>query len=424
MDYFIKLYLKLTEFSESIYSSNIYLDNNATTKPCIDAIISYNKHLYLGNASALYATKCIDIINVTKILLLKCLHLPTDKYTVIFNSCASESINTFFNTMYQYNNNIPIISSSYEHITTLLAINKFNNVTFINPDIYGIVSVDSVNKSILQQATQNLQQAANSVIVNIMQTNNELGSTNNINKKNLLHHNNIIYHVDIVQAFSKYPIVSADAYSISFHKIYGIPGCGALVISNKLLGIFAKYAQIKGHQNDHLRGGTENIAMIASINATLTSTFNNRVYKNNELLRKKNIIIDTLYKNNNVISYAKFYATYDTNFDVSKFDKHEIIIVIIETNSINTILLSVLNINNKILQLELLKRGVIVSIGSACSKGSKSHVLESIKAPKIIINGALRISIGDNNTDHDCYNFCYILNECLNAACGSVCGAS
>lgn len=416
-DALVKLHIKLIESKKSIYDSNVYLDNNATTKPCNAAIIAYNENIFLGNASSLYATKCVDILKTTRENLLYCIGLPSDSFTVIFTGCASESINGFLNTMYQNNSDSLVITTSYEHITALLCSKKFKNIIYIDPDVNGIVSLEKVQNAIQNKAVSSTNLP---IIVNIMQTNNETGSTNFINKRDLPNPDSLIYHADIVQAFCKYPIIEADAYSISFHKIYGIQGCGALVINNKLCPIFKKYAQIKGHQNDHMRGGTENIALISSINATLIDTFNNRSEKNKELLDKKNLILDILRKENYSSPYSKYYDIDDKTASSIAITPYEL--VIFDTNSINTILVSVLISNNKnftnlALQKKLLENKIIISIGSACSKGKGSHVLKALKSPSIVMNGALRISLGDNNTDNDCYIFCSAFKKCIEYFC-------
>lgn len=407
-----KLFSTFMNFDKNnIYDKYIYLDNNATTKPCEEAIKLYNENLFLGNASSLYATKCYDIINNVKDNILLYMGLSNFEYTVIFTSCASESINTFFNTMYQYNKNIPIVTSSYEHVTTMLSINKkFNNIIYVEPNIRGIITIENLNDKIKQC---NEKYNSQEIIVNIMQTNNELGSTNFIKKEQLVSRSRIIYHSDIVQAFSKYPINKADIYSISFHKLYGMAGAGALVIRNNLLYIFLKYPQINGHQNNNLRGGTENIAMIASIGAALKSTFNDRINKNISLNYKKNIILINLSKNNNVIDYVKYYDS-----DIKEI-MYPYEIIVFHTNSINTIYMfiiysdSVVDVSSIKMQKKLLDNGIIVSTGSACNKGKRSHVLSSVRVPESLAKCTLRISLGDYNTVDDCVTFCNVLKKTI-----------
>ena len=45
--------------------------------------------------------------------------------------------------------------------------------------------------------------------------------------------------------------------------------------------------------------------------------------------------------------------------------------------------------------------GIYVSAGSACAKGHRSHVLSSMGLPPEVIDGAIRISFGRENTQDD-----------------------
>ena len=46
-------------------------------------------------------------------------------------------------------------------------------------------------------------------------------------------------------------------------------------------------------------------------------------------------------------------------------------------------------------------RGIYVSAGSACAKGHRSHVLSAMGAAPEVIDGAVRISFGRENTPED-----------------------
>jgi len=388
----IDIYLYLLELRRSIFKSSIYLDNNATTKPCKAAIKAYNENIFLGNASSLYANENRKIIEKTKAKIIECTGLSSNEYSIIFTSCASESINIFFNTLYEHNNNYNVVTTTYEHPTTMICLEKFKNIQYLSPDVNGLINAGHIiNKQPL--------------IVNIMQTNNEIGSTNFINLSQLPLGS--IYHVDIVQSLSKYPLPHAHAYSISLHKLQGFTSSGILIIHNSLLPIFHKHPQIAGHQNDKLRGGTENTALIASIYGALTETFHNRLNKNILLLDKKMYILNILSDKFMFSPYSKYYNLPDDIIgDIYPLE----LVLISPLTSINTIFLSIVpagyrTFDNFQFQKKLLKKGIIISLGSVCNKTKESHVLRAIKAPRIIRNGVIRISLGDGNTYNDCYMF-------------------
>jgi len=58
------------------------------------------------------------------------------------------------------------------------------------------------------------------------------------------------------------------------------------------------------------------------------------------------------------------------------------------------------DIDSRALLLELDKKGICVSSGSACSSGNTdiSHVITAIKVPPEYAKGALRVTMGDYNT--------------------------
>ena len=78
-----------------------------------------------------------------------------------------------------------------------------------------------------------------------------------------------------------------------------------------------------------------------------------------------------------------------------------------------TILLSVIGrrkdspICNSRIKDDLARRGVIISIGSACNTASPtaSHVLYAVGADDLVRRGALRISVGDTNTMDEAKRF-------------------
>lgn len=373
----------------NIYNSHIYLDNNATTQPSLECVFEFNKHIYHGNASALYGQNAKNILNRTRNKILECAQLDPSEYIVILTSGASESINVFINTLMKYNNAYNIITSSYEHTTTLDCVRQYKNVTYINPNPFGYLH------------PQSIPAFKTPCIVSLIMTHNEIGNTNYIHKQDLPL-KDCIYHVDAVQSFGKYPLVTADAYTFSFHKLYGFPGIGALVIHKSLYPAFKAYPQICGHQNYNLRGGTENIALIASVYGALNQTFKNRLYKNIQLYCKKNYILAKLNEYYPVIDYGLYVANKGHKVTPYKYE-----FTVINLNSINTLFLSTLNpyVCKYKLQKALLKQNIIVGTGSACNSNGDNHVLKALDVPQLVKQGTLRISVGDNNTYRECKKF-------------------
>ena len=79
----------------------------------------------------------------------------------------------------------------------------------------------------------------------------------------------------------------------------------------------------------------------------------------------------------------------------------------------NTTQLGIAGLDGEWLVMELDKRGIAVSSGSACHSGSgePSHVLTAMGQPPEIAKGALRVSFGAGNTEADADQIAQALKE-------------
>lgn len=86
-------------------------------------------------------------------------------------------------------------------------------------------------------------------------------------------------HVDATQVIGKadlrkmYDPFQADAINVGFHKCGGVPGIGALWVSDRALPHLANDPLIPGKQQGGLRGGTLPVALIASVGTLCRSIF-------------------------------------------------------------------------------------------------------------------------------------------------------
>jgi cysteine desulfurase len=410
----------------------IYLDNNGTTpmdKKTIKELAKWCEKAQNPSSSSKYAKCSKKILNKGKKKLLEHCSCNKENYTAIYTSGATESncfiIRSLVSGYKKKMKKIPtIIISSIEHESIIsccesLKEDKTAKIKYVKPNIYGIIEVNEVEKQI--------KDSKNVCLVSIMYANNELGTINNIRKiGKIVHKYNIPFHTDAVQIFGKkrinIPKDNIDALSLSFHKFNGMKGLGVLFINNKVIKRYDLHAQINGNQQEHLRGGTENIPAIASSLITLKNTFKNRVSKNNKMRNLRNLLIQELENKYTFINY-KDILNYNKNLE----SKEKIGLVILgkENNNMinnlpNTILLSVIKNDGKIcnvkLKEELDKKGVVVSIGSVCNTNNKnaSHVLSAINAPDIVKRGVLRISLGDTTTKKNIKDFVNIFEKSIN----------
>ena len=226
----------------SIYSKNIYLDNNGTTKPHKAVVRAVANASYLGNASSSYAWDGKMKIDELKERMLAWTGSGGPgsggaTYDVVITSGASESNNFIIRGCVDAGNAaVPhVILSSIEHRTSIdcvkqLALEGRATYTLVDPDLYGNVSAESIAAAIRPET----------VLISVMSANNEIGNlidTGSIAA--VARERGIPFHTDAVQTFGKMPArmgeLGISALSMSFHKMHGPPGLGALVIEKSLL---------------------------------------------------------------------------------------------------------------------------------------------------------------------------------------------
>lgn len=387
-------------------NKSVYLDNNANTKIPQYILTEMMKWYNIGNPSA-----DTDKGNQAKFIIKKLkaeinksinrgLLSNNDTYDIIITSGASESNSTIIKSAIKsYNRDKPhIITSSFEHKSILYILEDLYqsdeiDVTYIDPDITGHISVDNIEESI----------RPNTCLISIMGANNETGAINNIKEISMMcNRYGIHFHSDIVQLFGKYPIIpgSIDSFSISFHKLHGPIGVGVLGIKQRNCKICPL---VYGTQNNNMRGGTENIVGIVGSYYGLLHNKKNRNIKNEYITNLKNYLINQL---NNICPsiylddylYEKLKDSTFTNC---------IVILSPKTNCLpNTLLVSfkltgdLKYLCNKKLKSLLRQNGITVSVGSACntSNTKSSHVLDAIGVPDELKKGVIRISMGDETT--------------------------
>ncbi len=381
------------------------------------------KYCNKGNPSSGYlsAKSCRDMMNnFSKYLLNLC--SVDDSYRVIFTSGASEAncmiIRGIIDTYSDIIGRPHIITSNIEHKSVLLMIQSLEerdliDVTYINAELSGHITPQKVADSI----------RGNTALICIMAANNETGAVNNISRiAEIAHTNGIIFHSDTVQIFGKAPINlstnTADSICVSFHKFGGPPGVGALIVREQLLAGYKIQPLIFGTQGGGLRGGTENIPAIGAAYVASINNFTNRAAKNKFTLGLKKVIIGAIKKifpSRDYIDYVQprnFEIVFLSGLEIGgATPTHGIVRPVTPNYLCNTILLSVVKTGAPICNIKikdaLEAKGIIISVGSACNTSSPkaSHVLYSMGCDEYIRRGALRISLGDNNTLDDCKAF-------------------
>ena len=357
----------------------IYLDNSATTKPCIQAVEAMTKAMTenWGNPSALYNFGIDTARELRSARHQVAAALGAEPDRVFFTSGGTEADNwAVFGTVKRMGKRGKhIITTAMEHHAILNCTKDLEaqgyEVTYLKPDSIGRITVEDL-KNALRKDT---------ILVSIMMVNNEVGSVMPISQMAKLTHKlcpDAIFHTDAVQGFLKVPFhaktLGADLISVSSHKIHGPKGAGALYISPRLKSF--PPLLLGGGQEGGLRSGTEGTPAIfgfAAACGAAAATFR-------EDVQKEKALIEALVEKLGTLEGVSVNGAHEA--------PHILSIAIPGVPTQNTI---------NILQ----DHGICVSAGSACAKGHRSHVLTAMNIAPGAIDASFRISLCRDTTPEE-----------------------
>ena len=388
----------------------IYLDNSATTR-CFDEVIEYMsdimKNAY-GNPSSMHnaGVEAEGHLRYAKEVLAK--NLKVSEKEILFTSGGTESDNMALigTAMANKRAGMHLITTKIEHpaiLETMKYLEKQGfSVTYLDVNRDGIVEEETLRNALTKET----------ILVSIMQVNNEIGSLMPIETYGKIikdYNPNIVFHVDAVQSFGKVRILpkkmNVDLLSISGHKIHGPKGVGILYINEKI-----KIHPIifGGGQQKGMRSGTENVPGIAGIAKATELIYTDFEEKINRLYELKEYFVRELLKIEDV--------TVNGIPGVSdEIPEGADIKAIIRKTAPHVISASFRGIRAEVLLHALESKGVYVSSGSACAtnKPATSATLLAIKLDKMLLDSTLRFSLSVHTTMEELDYALQVLNEQL-----------
>ncbi len=366
----------------------IYLDNAATTRVCTEAAdLAYSvmTECY-GNPSSTHtkgreAKAYLDTARSQIAAALGC-----TAQEVYFTSCGSESdvwaITKGAESAARRGRHI--ISSAVEHDAVRRTLAELEGrgfeVTYLAPERDGSVSVEAVRAALREDT----------VLVTLMMVNNETGGVTDIAsvaKMLRAEGSKALLHTDAVQGFMKVPFsakkLGADMISISGHKIHAPKGIGALYIKT---GVKIKPLIRGGAQESGLRAGTEAMPQIAAFGRAAELALAGMEDNCRKMAALRTLAADTICAG---IPEA----------------------LIIGGGAPHILSVSLPGWRSEVLMNFLEAEGIYVSRSSACKKGGRSHVLEAMKLPAQVIDGAVRISFSRYSTEDEVLALCSALKR-------------
>ncbi len=383
--------------------TQIYLDNSATTRP-FDSVREYMstiQDLQYGNPSSMHmmGVHAENEVRKAKETFADLLKVQTKE--IYFTSGGTESDNLALIGCARANKRagMHLITTKIEHPAVLEPMkyleSKGYEVTYLDVDASGRVRKEDLAAALREDT----------ILVSIMQVNNEIGSLQDIAElaKVVKNHNKTtLFHVDAVQSFGKVRIypkrMGVDLLSISGHKIHGPKGMGVIYIDEhvKIHPIILGGGQQKG-----MRSGTENVPGIAGIGLAAQEIYRNFDEVIANMYQLKSYFIGELLQMEGITVNGLIDGAYDPES--------------LRLTAPHVVSASVTGIRAEVLLHALEDKGIYVSSGSACAsnKPAISATLKAIGVKKELLDSTIRFSFSVETTEEELRETVLVLKELL-----------
>ncbi|HSP56014.1 MAG TPA: cysteine desulfurase family protein [Dehalococcoidia bacterium] len=366
--------------------TTIYLDHAATTRlhaKALEAMIPFLGEAY-GNPSGSYAigrqaANAVDEARHTVAGI-----LSAKPREVVFTGPGTESINAAIKgvalaqKLAELGNHV--VTTAAEHHAVLHScewLEKFGfDVTYVPVDSYGMARPERVAAAVNERTA----------LVSVMLANNEIGTVNPVSRivdavreRGKALKRRIPVHTDAVQGANALDLdvqaLGVDLLSLSAHKFSGPKGAGVLYIRQ---GTPFLSLQSGGGQERQHRAGTENVAGIAGTAVALSEAQAGR----GDYVRASRLLSGRLAEG--VLA----------RIPGSSLNGHP------EQRLPNNVHFSFEGARSNTILSALDKLGIAASAGSACNSATwePSHVLVALGLPLSRAAGALRLTVGPDNT--------------------------
>lgn len=358
----------------------IYFDHNATT-PVLPEVFEVMRPYFCdewGNPSSAYrfGSKIRALISAAREQVAEMIGaLPEE---ILFTSCATESNNAAIQAVLKSNPaKRHIISSAVEHSSVLSHCQVLEKegyrVTCLPVDRDGLLKIADLKNALSDQTA----------VVSLMWANNETGVLFPVQEiAELCRERGVLFHCDAVQAAGKVQIdvrrTTVDYLALSGHKFYAPKGVGVLYVRRNSPFIPFLHG---GHQENGLRGGTENVPLIiglgkaAELATRRLQDFNAKV---RPLRDKLETSIRSEISNTEVNGHPDFRLANTTNIAFKGVESEALLVLLDQA-------------------------GICASKGSACLGNSDgpSHVVKAMKPDSLAPRQSIRFSLGISSSDDE-----------------------
>jgi cysteine desulfurase len=360
--------------------TNIYLDNNATTRVApevMEAMLPFLTDRY-GNPSSIHrfgglVRRHIDTAREQVAAL-----LGAKPQEITFTSCGSESDNTAIAGFARPRRTTArLITSTVEHPAVL------NTCRHLAEEGASVVEVGVDGEGLLKRDEFDALSIDANTLVSLMWANNETGVLFDIDELSArVKERGGFFHTDAVQIVGKAPVnlrkTPVDFLALSGHKLHAPKGVGALFVRDKVKLPPLLYG---GHQESGMRAGTENVAFIVALGAACELAARQMADESTRVRALRDRLEAALLSS---CPGAKL------NGDAQK-------------RLPNTTNVSFEFIEGEGILLMLDEMGIAASSGSACTTGSlePSHVMRAMGIPYTMAHSSCRFSLSRYTTQQE-----------------------
>ncbi len=288
-----------------------------------------------------------------------------------------------------------LITTPLEHEAVLASVDYLVRVhgftaDHLTPDEHGLVSPDELAALIRPDTT----------LVSVQYANNEIGTVQPLAElAAVARKHRVPFHTDAVQAAGWLPLdvesLGVDALSMSGHKVGAPKGVGVLWARSRLA---VEPVVHGGGQERGRRSGTENVAGAVALATALTAAEAERADVGPRTRTLRDRFIEQVL----------------STVPSARLTGHP------QRRLPGTASFVFAGTHGEAVLLELERRGVICSSGSACAAGSDepSHVLTALGMPASLAKTAVRFTFGPGSTEQDAAEAAQAVRESVESVQG------
>ena len=366
---------------------HVYFDHNATTQidaRVLDAMLPWMR-AQSGNPSSRhqYGRAAREAVAQAREQVARACGAQASQ--VVFTASGTEANNLAIKGLADHVHHGQILSSAVEHPCVTRSAIAMRGLGHTSNSI----PVSGDGKVDLEQFKTQLSQATS--LVSVMLANNETGVLQDVaDLAEIARAHGSLMHTDAVQALGKIDLnfndLNVHAMTVSSHKLQGPQGAAALILDKR---VDIQPLLHGGGQERGLRSGTENVAAIVGFGLACELAIQQLADYQRHTLKLRTQLEAGLASMNATIFGAQSNRLSNTSFFAMDGIEGETLVVALD------------------------RKGYAVASGSACSSDSTepSAVLLAMGVHEDVARGAVRLSLGAQNTAHQVADFLQQLQQ-------------